>query len=117
VGIVVTDDFDVFFDTTEDTRKLANLRRNPKIALVFGGTAAGGERTVQYEGIADEPAGAELERLKDLYFESFPDGRDRQSWPGLTYVRARPTWIRYSDFGGRSPETVEFDPAAFGRMA
>src|SRR5512133_1091727 len=108
VGIVVTDEFEVFFDTVEETRKVANLRRNPRIAFVIGGTTIGDERSVQYEGVADEPTGAELERLKDAYFESFPDGRDRQSWPGITYIRARPTWIRYSDFNQGPPGIIEF---------
>jgi hypothetical protein len=49
-----------------------------------------------------------LERLKELYFLQFPDGRDRQSWPGLVYVRARPGWIRFSDFNRVPPEIVEF---------
>jgi general stress protein 26 len=57
VGIAVTDDFEVFFDTAEATRKVENLRRDPRIALVIGGTALGDERSVQYEGIVDEPAG------------------------------------------------------------
>jgi hypothetical protein len=108
VGIVVTEDFEVFFDTLDVTRKVHNLRRNPKIAFVIGGLTDGDERTVQYEGVADEPVGAELERLKELYFICFPDGRERQSWRGLVYVRARPTWIRYSDFNRRPPEIVEF---------
>jgi hypothetical protein len=108
VGIVVTDDLDVFFDTLDVTRKMHNLRRNPKIAFVIGGLTNGDERTVQYEGIADEPVGPELERLKELYFSRFPDGRERQRWRGLVYVRARPTWIRYSDFNRTPPEIVEF---------
>jgi hypothetical protein len=111
VGIVVTDEFEVFFDTLETTRKLLNLRRNPQIALVIGGLADGDERTVQYQGIADEPAGAELEHLKELYFVRFPDGRDRQSRRGLVYVRARPTWLRYSDYRRATPVIVEFTPA------
>jgi len=37
VGIVVTDYFEVFFDTLESSRKVQNLRRNPRIALVIGG--------------------------------------------------------------------------------
>jgi uncharacterized protein YhbP (UPF0306 family) len=115
VGIVVTDDFEVFFDTDEDTRKIANLRRDPRLALVIGGMAVGDERTVQYEGVADEPTGDELERLKDIYFRSFPDGKERQSWPGITYVRARPTWIRYTDFNADPPEITEFDVAELGR--
>jgi hypothetical protein len=61
-----------------------------------------------YEGIADEPAGAELERLKEFYFTRFPDGRERQSWRGLIYIRARPTWIRFSDFNQAPPKIVEF---------
>jgi general stress protein 26 len=44
VGIVVTDDFEVFFDTVDTSRKVANLRRNPKIAFVIGGTTDGDER-------------------------------------------------------------------------
>jgi hypothetical protein len=110
VGVVVTEAFEVFFDTLTETRKMHNLRRNPKIAFVLGGWMPGDERTVQYEGVADEPAGAELERLKELYFRRFPDGRARQSWRGLVYVRARLTWIRYSDFNRTPPEIVEFGP-------
>jgi general stress protein 26 len=108
VGIVVSDGFEVFFDTLGATRKARNLRRNPKIAFAFGGTTAGDERTVQYEGLADEPTGDELARLKALYFERFPAGRERESWPGLAYFRARPSWIRYSDYGRNPPEIVEF---------
>jgi pyridoxine/pyridoxamine 5'-phosphate oxidase len=109
VGIIVTDDFEVVFDTIDTSRKAHNLRSNPDIALVIGGMTAGDERTVQFQGVADEPGGPELERLKELYFAGFPDGRERQSWPGLTYVRSRPTWIRYSDFNQDPPLIVEFD--------
>jgi hypothetical protein len=109
VGIVVTKDLEIFFDTLETTRKVHNLRRNPKIAFVIGGLTNGDERTVQYEGIADEPTGAELNRLQELYFRSFPDGRQRQGWPGLVYVRARPIWIRYSDYNQAPPEIMEFN--------
>jgi general stress protein 26 len=115
VGIVITDDLEVFFDTVDTSRKVNNLRRNPTIALVIGGTTLGDERTVQYEGIADEPSGAQLERLKALYFESFPDGRERQTWPGITYIRARPTWARYTDFNQDPPEVVEFDLSELDR--
>jgi hypothetical protein len=69
----------------------------------------GNERTVQYEGVADEPAGAELELLKQRYFSRFPDGPSRLAWPGLIYLRARPTWIRYSDFSVNPPQIQEFD--------
>jgi pyridoxamine 5'-phosphate oxidase-like protein len=108
VGIAVTDDFEIVLDTLDSTRKALNLRRNDKIAFVIGGLMPGDERTAQYEGLADEPTGAELQRLKQIYFRTYPDGVERQSWKGLIYVRARPTWIRYSDFNKNPPEIVEF---------
>jgi hypothetical protein len=98
VGIAVTDRFEIIFDTLDSTRKAVNLRRNPRLAFVIGGLTDGEERTVQYEGIADEPTGADLERVKAVYYSVYPDGPDRLSWPGLTYVRVRPTWIRYTDY-------------------
>ena len=109
VGFVVTDDFEIIFDTVATTRKVANLRQNPRSAFVIGGLRQGDERTVQYEGIADEPVGEELNNLKELYFARFPDGRERQNWPGLTYVRMKPQWLRFSDWNQAPPLIVEFD--------
>ena len=60
VGFAVTDQFEIVFDTLASTRKAQNLRHHPKIAFVIGGLVDGDERTVQYEGVADEPSGAEL---------------------------------------------------------
>ena len=108
VGIAITDRFEVVFDTLGSSRKAHNLRANPSIALVMGGLMPGDERTVQYEGVADEPDGAERERLTEAYYGVYPDGRDRLSWPGLTYFRVRPRWIRYSDFGQPTPLIIEF---------
>lgn len=111
VGIAITDRFEVVFDTLGSSRKAGNLRTNPSIALVMGGLMPGDERTVQYEGVADEPAGAERERITTAYYGVYPDGRDRLSWPGLTYFRVRPEWIRYSDYGQPTPLIVEFTAA------
>jgi hypothetical protein len=108
VGFVVTDDFEIIFETVDTTRKVINLRRNAACALVIGGLVSGDERTVQLEGIADEPAATELECLKELYFARFPDGRERQHWHGLTYVRVRPQWLRFSDFNQSPPAIAEF---------
>ena len=108
IGYAVTDRFEMVFDTLDSSRKWQNLRRNNRIALVIGGLVDGEEQTVQFEGIADEPSGEELQRLKRVYYEAYPDGPSRLSWPGLIYVRVRPTWIRYSDFNANPPEIVEF---------
>jgi pyridoxine/pyridoxamine 5'-phosphate oxidase len=104
VGIAVTDQLEIVFDTLSTTRKCINLRKHPKISVVVGWDQ---EITVQYEGIADEPTGAELDRLKQIYFVVYPECMDHQSWDGITYFRIRPTWIRYSDFNPNG-NIVEF---------
>ncbi len=109
VGIAVTDALEVVFDTLDSTRKVANLRGNPRLAFVIGGATFGDERTVQYEGVADEPTGRERDRIAAAYYRAWPDGPSRASWPGLTYVRVCPTWIRYSDFNQNPPLVVEFE--------
>jgi general stress protein 26 len=109
IGVAITDDLELVFDTLSDTRKAHNLRQNPKIALVIGWDDA---QTVQYEGIADEPTGDELARAKRAYFARFPDGVERERWPGIAYFRVRPSWIRYSDFRQAEPVVVTFDAAA-----
>jgi hypothetical protein len=79
IGFVATDAFELFFDTLDSARKCVNLRGDPRIALVIGWD----DRTVQYEGVADEPHGAELARLKQLYLARFPDGIEREAWHHL----------------------------------
>ncbi|MEW2081516.1 pyridoxamine 5'-phosphate oxidase family protein [Streptomyces sp. NPDC005283] len=104
VGFAVSDELEIVFDTVETTRKCLNLRADPRIALVIGWDDA---ITVQLEGVADFPTGPELERIQQCYFAAYPDGRDRLTWPGITHVRVRPTWVRYSDFTQDPPHIVE----------
>jgi len=46
----------------------------------------------------------------------FPDGRQRQEWPGLIYVRATPRWLRYSNYNVDPPEIAEFDSEGLGEL-
>jgi uncharacterized pyridoxamine 5'-phosphate oxidase family protein len=103
IGVVVTDDLEVFFDTLSTSRKYENLRRSPKIAFVMWSEA----RTVQYEGIIDEPTAADLARLKAIYLKAFPDGVEREKLADTVYVRARARWVRYSDFATPPPTITE----------
>ena len=107
IGIAVTDQLELVFDTLASSRKVANLRANPRVALVIGGWDDNDPRTVQYEGVGDFPSSAELELLKQVYFATFPDGATRLSWPGITYVRVKPAWVRYSDFRSEPPVISE----------
>lgn len=116
VGIAVSDDFEIVFDTLATSRKARNLRRRGDIAFVIGSLEGNDERTVQYEGRADEPVGADRARLTELYFGVFPDGRERQQWPGLTYMRVTPVWLRYSDYNVDPPTIIELDGEALREL-
>lgn len=115
VGIAVSDRFELVFDTVDSTRKALNLRGNGAVAFVIGGTHDDDEQTVQYEGVAYEPSGAERERALDVYLSRFPDGHERLGWAGIRHFLVKPVWIRYSDFSTDPPQIVEFDAHALGR--
>ena len=95
IGVAVTDDLEIVFDTSTRSRKAENLRRTKRLALVVGWDDA---QTVQIEGDVDEPKGADRARLLQAYVAKFPDGADRAKDPDITHFRIRPTWARYSDF-------------------
>ena len=106
VGIAVTDQLELVFDTSRSSRKYQNIQQHPQVAVVIGWD---NETSLQYEGWADEPWGDELEQLKTVYFRVYPDGRERAQDPDITYFRIKPQWIRYSNFN--TPVTiVEFGP-------
>ena len=116
IGIVANEALQLFFDTLGETRKAANLRRDPRAAFVIGWDLDQA-RTVQLEGVADEPTGPALAAWQQTYFARFPDGVGRQAWPGITYFRVRPTWVRHSDFSGAEPAIVEFTAAEIAAWA
>jgi hypothetical protein len=107
VGVAVTEQLELVFDTLLSSRKAANLLANPRVALVIGGWRESSPCTLQYEGVADFPSGAELEHLRALYFAAFADGPTRLSWPGITYVRVKPRWLRFSDYTVEPPAIAE----------
>jgi general stress protein 26 len=104
IGIAVTETLDIIFDTLSTSRKYANLRADPRVALAIGWDA---EQTVQVEGVADLPLGADLDACKQSYFAAWPDGPEREKWPDIAYVRVRPRWLRYSDFSQTPPRIEE----------
>jgi general stress protein 26 len=104
VGFAVTDALEIIFDTVASSRKYRNLLADQRVALVIGWE---NEVTVQIEGLADVPVGDDLERVRACYFIAYPDGRERLAWPGITHLRVRPTWVRYSDFTQNPPRIVE----------
>ena len=103
VGIAVTRNLEIIFDTVKTSRKYGNILQNPNVALVIGWD---NETTIQYEGVAKELSAADDEAYKEIYYQIFPEGRQRaESWPGLVHFIITPRWIRYSNFN--EPQIIE----------
>ena len=79
VGIAITPDLEIIFDTVKSSRKYRNLIARPACSFVVGWA---GEQTVQFEGHATEPNGPDLKRYQEMYFTVWPEGRAHLNWPG-----------------------------------
>ncbi len=108
IGVAVSERGELVFDTLRSSRKCMNLRHDPRIALVMGWDLDDG-RTLQLEGLADEPGGGDRVRLQALYLATFADGAGRAEDPEITYVRVRPSWLRMSDFRTVPPTITEVE--------
>lgn len=95
VYIAVTPELELIFYTLQTNRKCVNLRRDPRIAVVIGWDS---EQTLQYEGTAKELCAEELDAAKAIYLDMLPDRSGRMGWPGLTFFRVKPTWLRFSNY-------------------
>jgi hypothetical protein len=96
VYIVTTPELDLVFYTLQTNRKCLNLRRDPRLSAVIG---CDDEHTVQYEGIAEEVDEHGFADIKKLFLAAQPQRSGMVDWPGLTFFRVKPVWIRFSDYG------------------
>jgi PPOX class probable F420-dependent enzyme len=94
VGIAATDRGEVVFDSAPTARKVDNIRRDARVAIVV---IAHDEITLQCEGDADLPADDDQERCMDAYLGVYPEGRQRAA-DGAVLIRVRPRWARIADY-------------------
>jgi pyridoxine/pyridoxamine 5'-phosphate oxidase len=106
VGIAVTPELEIIFDTLKSTRKYPNLIAHPKCSIVVGWD---GEQTVQLEGVAREPEDAERSRYLEIYFAVWPECRSHLQWPGIAHFVVKPAWVRYSDYDQNPPLIKEIE--------
>ena len=104
VGIAVSTNLEIIFDTVNSSRKYQNILQKPNVAIVIGWSD---EITIQYEGIGEVLGNDdEAQNLKEIYFRTFPDGRERaDTWPGLVHIKVSPKWVRYSNFN--EPQVIK----------
>lgn len=105
VGIAVTPDLKIIFDTTTDSRKYNNLLNTSNVSFVIGWENG---QTIQYEGKTTLLGNNPSDEIINNYFSVFPDGVDRKNnWNNITYCIVEPCWIRFSDFNESPPSINE----------
>jgi pyridoxine/pyridoxamine 5'-phosphate oxidase len=72
VGLAVTDEAEVIFDSLTEKRKVRNIGAHPRVALVVGWDNG---VSVQVEGSADIVSGAERGSYGEVYLSQFPGAR------------------------------------------
>lgn len=100
VSFTVTHDGAILFDTFTDSRKVANLAADERVALVLGCSRP---LSLQIEGIAHLPSDDERVRWAAEYESRLPGSSAMK--PGMTVVRIEPHWLRVYD-ASCSPSAV-----------
>jgi general stress protein 26 len=97
VGIAVSINLEIIFDTVTTSRKYQNILHNPNVSVVVGWDD---EITVQYEGNAMVLGNdGDADNMREIYYRAYPEGRERaDTWPGLVHIKVSPKWIRYNNF-------------------
>ena len=106
VDFVMTDGFEIIFNTYTTSRKYKNLKKNSIISIVVG---FGEElKTLQFHGVAKELEGHQVEDVIKKYGSKA--GFSRQ-WKikDMRYFKVKPTWINLSDFSQYPPKEIEFN--------
>ena len=103
VAIAATDSGELVFDARPNSRKIANIRANPRVAVVIDGRD---ETTLQCEGAADIPSGLDRDRCIAAYAIAFPEFAESVASDRVAVVRVTLEWARYGDYGSK-PATIE----------
>lgn len=102
VGVAVTDDGEVVFDSFSVSRKTANIGAGARVAMVIGWAD---DVSVQLEGAAEVLTGPERERYGAVYLDQFPGSRVLAA--DFAVVRVRPEWLRHYDARSVPPRVTE----------
>lgn len=100
-----TDDLELIFDMFKSSRKYKNLKKNKNVSVVIGWDD---NITVQYEGLAEELEGDAAKKYKEAYWRKNPRAKRWENRKGITYVKVKPQWIRYSDLNYHPWKIFEF---------
>jgi hypothetical protein len=99
LAVAITDEAEFILEISVHSQRYANILAFEQVALKVG---ADEPITVESEGVADVLTEAERDRCLRVYFQQFPQARERALQPDIAHVRIRPYWVRVNDL---SPES------------
>ncbi|MFE3172524.1 pyridoxamine 5'-phosphate oxidase family protein [Amycolatopsis sp. NPDC059090] len=102
VSFAVTEDGSLLFNANLSTRKVANLRANPRAAAVIGCT---GSISVQAEGLAVIESGVARREAGQIYLDQFPGSRALDE--AFALIRLTPEWLRSYDASAEPARVIE----------
>jgi hypothetical protein len=94
VAVAITDEAEIIFDTSVHARRYHDILAFPQVAL----EVRGDDVTVQSEGPADVLTGADRDRCLRVYFQQYPERRERAQDRDVAYIRVQLRRLRVSDF-------------------
>jgi general stress protein 26 len=106
VAIAATDHGELVFDARPNSRKIANIRENPRVAVVIDGRD---ETTLQCEGAADIPSGLDRDRCIAAYAQAFPEFAESVASDRVVVVRITLDWARYGDYESKPAVVAEVE--------
>jgi hypothetical protein len=105
LAVAASDDGELVFNARPDSRKMANILRDARVAITIGGPDG---TTLQCQGVAEALEGAALSQAADLYYAAFPRFT-RSSLHDVAFVRVRLEWARYGQYVGEAFASGEVD--------
>jgi pyridoxine/pyridoxamine 5'-phosphate oxidase len=107
VGFGNTNDLQLIFGTSAQSRKYKNIQVDPHISFVIGWSSALG--TLQYEGVAREISDDESAQYVELYMSKNESRKKFKGSVDQKYFIIEPAWIRYQDYASNPPATYELE--------
>ncbi|MET1020534.1 MAG: pyridoxamine 5'-phosphate oxidase family protein [Microterricola sp.] len=98
LDLTATDSGELVFNARSDSRKIANILGDGRVAVVIGGADG---TTLQCEGTATLATGPDLERCAAAYGEAFPQFEPAR--PGVVLVLVALQWARHRDYRSSAP--------------
>ena len=106
VAVTITENLDIIFGTSADSRKSKNIMLNPNIAFVIGGDEIR-KTTIQVEGKALLLEGVERKTAEELHCTRHPNSTKYRNDPKQQYFKMMPQWIRYHNSSASPTEEWE----------